>query len=192
MKPLIDCFHNKELVNVNGRVFIVNPLTEQIPATSPDLLRCACEEILKVANKDFDKVVGEEDKGGIIVATVALAANKPFGMVRWYPSGLTGQIKMPFTSEYVEGHLYLNGIEAGDRVLVVDDMISTGGTMIGLIRALEKVGAVIVDVVSVGEKVNYNGIDLIKEKTGYIPKTLIKIDISGKRSRVINIDTASS
>jgi adenine/guanine phosphoribosyltransferase-like PRPP-binding protein len=191
MKPLIDCFHDRELVNVNGRAFIVNPLTEQIPATSTKLLRCACEEILKAANKDFDKVVGEEDKGGIIVAGVALAANKPFGMVRWYPSGLAGQVKMPFTSEYVDGHLYLNGIDAGDRVLVVDDMISTGGTMIGLIRALEKAEAEITDIVSVGEKVNYHGVDLIKEKTGYIPKTLIKIDISGKRSRVINIDPVS-
>jgi len=55
------------------------------------LLCCACEEILKVANKDFEKVVGEEDKGGIIVAGVALAANKPFGMIRWYPSGIPGQ-----------------------------------------------------------------------------------------------------
>jgi adenine/guanine phosphoribosyltransferase-like PRPP-binding protein len=191
MKLLIDCFQNKELVEVNNHIFIVNPLTEQMPATSPDLLHCACEEILKVANRDFDKVVGEEDKGGIIVAGVALAANKPFGMVRWYPSGLSGQIRMPFTSEYVDGCLYLNGIEAGDRVLVVDDMISTGGTMIGLIQALEKAGAKIADIVSVGEKVNYHGVDLIREKTGYLPKTLIKIDISGKRSRVIN-DAASS
>lgn len=44
-----------------------------------------------MANKDFEKVVGEEDKGGIIVAGVALAANKPFGMIRWYPSGIPGQ-----------------------------------------------------------------------------------------------------
>jgi phosphoribosylanthranilate isomerase len=79
-------------------------------------------------------------------------------------------------------------VEAGDRVLVVDDMISTGGTMLGIIQAIQKAGAKIADIVCVGEKVNYNGVEFIREKTGYIPKTLVKIDVSGKHSRVLNID----
>jgi adenine/guanine phosphoribosyltransferase-like PRPP-binding protein len=83
---------------------------------------------------------------------------------------------------------YLNGVEAGDRVLVVDDMISTGRTMLGIIQAIQKAGAGIADIVCVGEKVNYNGVEFIREKTGYIPKTLVKIDVSGKHSRVLNID----
>ena len=64
-------------------------------------------------------------------------------------------------------------------------MISTGGTMLGIIRALDKAGAEIADIVCVGEKVNYNGVELIRKETGYIPKTIIKIDVSGKRSRVL-------
>ncbi len=188
MDLLIHCFDDREIIEVNNRGFIVNPLTEQIPATTPEMLRFACEEILKVANKNFDKVVGEEDKGGIIVAGVALAANKPFGMIRWYPSGISGQIKVPFTNEYTQGMLYLNGVEAGDCVLVVDDMISTGGTMLGIIQAIQKAGAKIADIVCIGEKVNYTGVEFIREKTGYIPKTLVKIDVSGKHSRVLNID----
>ena len=188
MDLLIHCFDDREIIEINNRGFIVNPLTEQIPATTPEMLRFACEEILKVANKNFDKVVGEEDKGGIIVAGVALAANKPFGMIRWYPSGISGQIKVPFINEYTQGMFYLNGVEAGDRVLVVDDMISTGGTMLGIIQAIQKAGAGIADIVCIGEKVNYNGVEFIREKTGYIPKTLVKIDVSGKHSRVLNID----
>src|SRR4030042_257853 len=183
---LIHCFDDREIVKINNRGFIVNPLTEQIPAATTELLRCACEAILKVANKNFDKVVGEEDKGGIIVAGVALATNKPFGMIRWYPSGIPGQIKVRFTNEYTKGTLFLNGVEAGDRVLVVDDMISTGGTMLGILRAPRKAGAKIADIVCIGEKVNYKGVELIRKKTGYIPKTLIKIDVSGERSRVLN------
>jgi len=182
---LIDCFNDREIIEINNRGFIVNPLTEQIPATIPELLHSACEAILKVADNTFDKVVGEEDKGGIIVAGVALAAKKPFGMLRWYPSGIPGQIEVPFTNEYTEGMLYLNGVEKGDRVLVVDDMISTGGTMLGIITAVHEAGAEIADIVCVGEKVNYNGVELIRKKTGYIPKTIIKIDVSGKRSRVL-------
>ena len=182
---LIDCFNDREIIEINNRGFIVNPLTEQIPATPPEMLHSACEAILKVADNSFDKVVGEEDKGGVIVAGVALLARKPFGMLRWYPAGIPGQVQVPFSNEYTEGMLYLNGVEKGDRVLVVDDMISTGGTMLGIIRALDKAGAEIADIVCVGEKVNYNGVELIRKETGYIPKTIIKIDVSGKRSRVL-------
>jgi adenine/guanine phosphoribosyltransferase-like PRPP-binding protein len=182
---LIACFNDREIIEINNRGFIVNPLTEQIPAATPELLHSACEAILKVTDNNFDKVVGEEDKGGIIVAGVALLARKPFGMLRWYPSGLPGQVEVPFTNEYTEGMLYLNGVDKGDRVLIVDDMISTGGTMLGIITAVHKAGAEIADIVCVGEKVNYNGVDLIRKKTGYIPKTIIKIDVSGKRSRVL-------
>jgi hypothetical protein len=110
MDLLIHCFDAREIIEINNRGFIVNPLTEQIPATTPEMLRCACEEILKVANKNFDK------------------------------------------------------------------------------QAIQKAGAGIADIVCVGEKVNYNGVEFIREKTGYIPKTLIKIDVSGNHSRVLNID----
>ena len=185
MNPLIYCFDDREIIEINQRGFIVNPLTEQIPATTAEMLQYASEAILKVANNDFEKVVGEEDKGGIIVAGVALASKKPFGMLRWYPSGIDGQVQVPFTNEYTEGMLYLNGVEAGDRVLIVDDMISTGGTMLGIIQAVRKAGAEITDIVCIGEKVNYDGVELVRKKTGYIPKTIVKIDVSGKRSKVL-------
>ena len=71
------------------------------------------------------------------------------------------------------------------RVLIVDDMISTGGTMLGIIEAVRKAGAEIADIVCIGEKVNYNGVERVKRTTGYTPKTIVKIDVSGKRSRVL-------
>lgn len=37
---LSQCFDNKELIHIKDKVFIVNSLTEQIPATSAELLQC--------------------------------------------------------------------------------------------------------------------------------------------------------
>ncbi|TVT84917.1 hypothetical protein [Pseudomonas sp. H3(2019)] len=54
----------------------------------------------------------------------------PFGIARWYPSGLEGQVKVGFDCEYISGELYLNGVEPGDRVIMVDDLISTGGSLL--------------------------------------------------------------
>ncbi|MCX6687875.1 MAG: phosphoribosyltransferase family protein, partial [Methanoregula sp.] len=47
---------------------------------------------------------------------------------------------------YSKGELYLNGIRKGDRVVIIDDVVSTGGTMPALLQALEIAGADVVDV----------------------------------------------
>jgi adenine/guanine phosphoribosyltransferase-like PRPP-binding protein len=131
------------------------------------------------------KIAGEEDKGAILVASTALETGPPFGMARWYPSGLEGQVGVDFDMEYASGQLFLNGIEQGDQVIIVDDMISTGGTMLALIEAVEQADATIIDIICVAEKIEYRGVDWIRNETGYQVKTLLQISVSGERSKVI-------
>lgn len=179
-------FDNQPLLPLGDYQFLINPLTEQVPATSAALLRAAAEWIVEAGNfTHATKIAGEEDKGAILVAAVSLATELPFGMARWYPSGLPGQVTVDFAMEYTRGALYLNGIETGDHVVIVDDMISTGGTMIALIRAVQQAGAHITDIICVGEKPAYGGVQRIMDETGFPVKTLVKIDLSGERSRVL-------
>ncbi len=184
---VIQSFDNKPLVEVDGYQFIVNPLTEQVPATSADLLRETTKWLLIEGEFErANKIVGEEDKGAILVASTSLMAKLPFGMARWYPSGIQGQIVVDFKMEYAQGQLFLNGVESGDKVIIVDDMISTGGTMVALINAVELAKAEIVDIICVAEKVGYGGIDAVKEQTGHQVKTLLRISVGGAVSRVIS------
>lgn len=179
-------FDDKPLLPFGKYNFLVNPLTEQIPATTAELLRATSEWLVDVGDfKKANKIAGEEDKGAILVAATALQTGLPFGMARWYPAGLDGQIGVNFEMEYASGQLFLNGIEKGDQVIIVDDMISTGGTMLALIEAVEKANATIVDIICVAEKVEYQGVKRIKEKTGYPVKTLVKVSVSGERSKVL-------
>ena len=184
---VIESFDNQPILPLNGYNFLINPLTEQIPATPSALLREATRWIVDEGEFDrANKVAGEEDKGGILVASTALMTDLPFGMARWYPSGLEGQVTVDFEMEYASGKLFLNGVSPDDRVVVVDDMISTGGTMLALIKAILKAGAVIVDIVCVAEKVEYGGVSRVYEETGYLPKTLVKLSVAGSKSRVIS------
>jgi adenine phosphoribosyltransferase len=48
--------------------------------------------------------------------------------------------------------MYINDVDAGDRVLVLDDLLSTGGTLAAVTEAIEDIGAEIVDVVVVVRK----------------------------------------
>ncbi|MHA1969944.1 MAG: adenine phosphoribosyltransferase, partial [Candidatus Hodarchaeales archaeon] len=134
---------NKPLFIVNNYKFILNPLTEQVPATTSELLEAAAKALVeKMEGKKYDKIITEEDKGGILVAAVSLLSGLPFGMARWYPNQLASQISSIFSCEYIDkGTLYICGIESGDRVCIIDDIISTGGTIIGMIKAMQEIGA---------------------------------------------------
>ena len=183
---VIDAFDDQPLIRFNEYKFLINPLTEQVPATSAALLQAASEWLVEAGDySTANKIVGEEDKGAILVAGVSLATGLPFGMARWYPAGLEGQVSVNFEMEYASGKLFLNGVETGDKVIIVDDMISTGGTMLALIKAVKLAGAEIVDIICVAEKVEYGGVQRIAEETGYPVKTLVKISVSGERSEVI-------
>jgi len=187
MDILRRAFDNKILVPIDGYNFIINPFTEQIPATSAELLREAARRVLAIGDiEQASKIVGEEDKGGILVAATSLLSELPFGMARWYPSGLEGQIEIPFTCEYTGGRLYLNGVCRGDRVFIVDDIISTGGTLVALIQAVQKAGAQVVDIVCVVEKIEYGGVARVREETGHIVKSVLKVSVTGKRSVVLS------
>ncbi len=186
MDLLESAFHDQPLVRVGNYQFVLNPLTEQIPATSAELLRVAAARVLGAAGLDgVNKIVGEEDRGAILVAAVSLQSGLPFGLARWNPSGVPGQIAVDFTMEYTQGKLYLNGVERGDRVLVVDDLISTGGTLVALIRALRIAGAEIRDVICVAEKIEYGGVARVRAETGIQVKTLVRVTVAGERSRVV-------
>jgi len=180
-------FHDKPLIQFKEYKFLVNPLTEQIPATSAELLQAATDWLVEVG--DFDhatKIAGEEDKGAILVATTSLATKLPFGMARWYPTGLDGQISVDFDMEYASGKLFLNGVNKNDKLIIVDDMISSGGTLIALVQAIQLAKAEIIDIVCVAEKIEYGGVKRIHDQTGFKPKTLLKISIDGPRSKVVN------
>ncbi len=188
MSLLEEAFDHKPLVTVGKFQFILNPLTEQVPATSPALLREAASRILAATNLNgVNKIVGEEDRGAILVAAVSLQADLPLALARWNPSGVPGQIAIDFAMEYTQGTLYLNGVEPGDQVLIVDDLISTGGTLVALIRAVQQAGAKIRDVVCVAEKIEYGGVARVQAETGLMVKTLVKISVAGARSRIVNL-----
>ena len=178
--------NDKPLFEINGYKFILNSLTEQTPATSPKLLHAAAKIISSQITVDCDKLLTEEDKGGILVAAVSLETGIPFGMARWYPNSLANQISSIFSCEYLsEKELFLCGIEKGNRVVIIDDIISTGGTMIGIIDTVKKIGAEIVDIIVLAEKIEYGGVQRIFTETGISVNTLIKISVAGKTSKVL-------
>jgi adenine phosphoribosyltransferase len=156
--------------------YFIHPISDGVPLVEPKLLREVAMRIIKIGNfEDVDKLVTAEAMGIPLVTTLSLYTDIPYVIMRKREYKLPGEIPVFQSTGYSKGQLYLNGIEKGDKVVIIDDVISTGGTMIAIINALERAGAEIKDIICVIER--GEGKKLVEEKTGYKIKTLVKIDV---------------
>lgn len=115
---------------------------------SAHAFQASIEELVDSAPRDIDVVVGMEARGFIFAAPVALALGAGFVPVR-KPGKLPGDVvSQAFDLEYgsTELNMHRDAIVSGARVLVVDDVLATGGTVGATAKLLEKLGANLVHV----------------------------------------------
>lgn len=174
LKNLRETMKNAPIVRRGTYNYFIHPISDGVPVVKPELLREVIACIVKNADLDVDKIVTIEAMGLPLGAALSTMTDIPFIIIRKRKYELPGEIAVHQTTGYSRGELYLNGINKGDRVLIIDDVISTGGTMKAVIKALEKAGAVIKDIVVVIER--GEGKKIIKEM-GYDLQTLIKIEV---------------
>lgn len=94
-------------------------------------------------NTEVDKVVGIEARGFILAAPVALALGVGFVPMR-KPGKLPSQTRsISYQLEYGEEtiEMHLDALAEGERVLVVDDVLATGGTAEAAVTLVEQAGA---------------------------------------------------
>lgn len=155
--------------------YFVNPVTDGIPLVKPELLNEVAEAVSKFANLNVDKIVCVEAMGIHLATVISLKTGIPFVVVRKRFYGLEGEIAVHQTTGYSKGELYVNGLWEGDRIFLVDDVVSTGGTMIAVIQALQRIGTKIVDVMAIIEK--GDGKKNVEDKTGIKVKTLVRANV---------------
>ncbi|WP_018247740.1 adenine phosphoribosyltransferase [Orenia marismortui] len=99
-------------------------------------------------DKDIDLVLGVEARGFLIGAPLALKLNKGFVPVR-KEGKLPGEIlKTEYDLEYGSNilEIHKDAIEKGDKVLIVDDLLATGGTVKATADLVEELGGEIVEI----------------------------------------------
>lgn len=186
MRYIIEALHNRPLIELNGNKYIVTPLNDHVPATSYELMDDIVKEVIKLtpSSHEVSKIVGEEDRGGFIASLIAYKLKLPFSLVKWNPIGIEGEINVKFRNAYTDGNMYLNGVTQNDNVLLVEDLVDSGGTIISMINLLQKKQINIVDVIAIAEKEELNGVKRIKSETGFDVKHLVKFSTKEKSSKV--------
>ncbi|MGL5021421.1 MAG: adenine phosphoribosyltransferase [Mycoplasmatales bacterium] len=133
------------------------------------------EEIKKIAlERGVDVIVGPEARGFIAGCPVATALEIGFVPVR-KPGKLPREvISVEYDLEYGTDILTIHkgDILKGQRVLIVDDLLATGGTMAATIELVEKAGGIVVGLAFIIELEDLKGRDKIG--SGYEIDTLIK------------------
>ena len=110
--------------------------------------RAAVEELAASAPADIDVVVGMEARGFIFAGPVALELGAGFVPVR-KPGKLPGDVyTQTFSLEYVHETLAVrtDAILPGARVLVIDDVLATGGTIGATAKLISRLGATLIHV----------------------------------------------
>jgi adenine phosphoribosyltransferase len=182
LKILKESLKNAPIVKRGEYNYFIHPISDGVPLVRPELLREVIACLVKIADLDVDKIVTIEAMGLPLGSALSQITDIPFIIVRKRKYDLPGEIAVHQTTGYSRGELYLNGINKGDRVLIVDDVISTGGTSRAVIKALEKAGAEIKDIIVVIER--GDGKKII-EDMGYEVQTLVKIDVDANGVRIL-------
>ena len=167
-----------------GYPYFVHPLSDGVPRQSAELLRAARDLISEGVDWDsIDIILGLEAMGIPLAAALCLSSGKPLVIGRKRQYGLPGEVSIDQSTGYSKGEIFLNDIDKGARVLIVDDVVSTGGTLHPVLKAVEESGAIVQDCWIVFEK--GEGMNNIRSSGDWPLNSLVKIEMQGDKIVVL-------
>lgn len=120
-------------------------------------LRLAIDSMQELINDiDFDVIVAPESRGFIFGMPIAYNLNKAFVPVRKKGKLPRETISQEYSLEYGTATLEIHkdSIKKGDRIVIIDDLIATGGTLEAMIKLVESLGGTVIRVCALIELVD--------------------------------------
>lgn len=143
-----------------------------------DTFRAVIDGLTEFFNKEkIDKVVGIDARGFLVAAPVAYKLNSGLVIVR-KPGKLPYKtISEKYKLEYAsnEIHMHNDAINLNERVILIDDLIATGGTALAACNLIEKLGGVVVGVGAIIDLPFLGGSKKLKNR-GYSVKNLVSYE----------------
>lgn len=184
LEKLKESLKSSPVVRFGDYDYFVHPVTDGIPIMEPDLLEEVIDHICRICDFDCDMIVGVEAMAIPLMAPLSLRTGVPYNIIRKRRYGLPGEVSVKQITGYSSKDLYINGISRGDRVVIVDDVISTGGTLKALVEALKAIGAEIEDIIIVVEKTDRKA--ALERELDVIIRTLVKVEVQDGKLIVLS------
>lgn len=131
-----------------------------------DGLRLAVDTMQeKIGDLEYDVVAGPESRGFIFGTPIAYNNHKPFVLIRKKGKLPCETVEISYDLEYGQAtiEMHKDSIRPGQKVLLVDDLIATGGTTEAMIKLIESLGGEVVGVVVLMELAGLKGRERIAD-----------------------------
>lgn len=171
------------VVRMGDYDYFISPITDGIPSMDPRVLNEVIDAIIQIGEFDCDLITTPEAMGIPIAVGLSQRLGIPYNVIRKKKYGLSDEVSVTQCTGYASGTLHINGIKKGDRIVLVDDVISTGGTLSAILKALKSIGAVVKDVIVVVEKGDAKS--KIEMELGAKIKTLVRVEVRNGRVVVL-------
>lgn len=176
---------NAPLIWKGDYPYFIHPLTDGVPRQDAELLAAARDLVMqRVEWESIDIILGIEAMGLPLAAALSLASGKPLVVGRKRRYGLPGEYAIDQSTGYSKGEIFLNDIGTGERILLVDDVVSTGGTLEPILRAISALGATVADCWVIFDK--DDGLQRLRELFTCPLNSLLKISIIDGNTVVVN------
>lgn len=176
---LTETLKEAPILALKGYDYFVHPITDGVPAITEPLLREVVGALQARLPAKVDRFLTPEAMGIPLASALTLATGKPFTVARKRPYGLPGEVAVAYTTGYSAGQLHVNGLVRGEHVVIVDDVVSTGGTMRALAEAVRRRDAKLAKVLTVISK----AVDLgaLGRDLGAPVEALVRLRVVGGR-----------
>jgi len=126
----------------------------------------------KLEGIDFDVIAGAESRGFIFGAPLAYAMNKGLVLIRKKGKLPCETVSQEYDLEYGSAviEMHKDSIKPGQKVVLIDDLMATGGTIEAAIKLVEQLGGEVVKIVFLMELAGLNGRERLK---GYDVESVI-------------------
>lgn len=132
----------------------------------PDGLQLAIDSMVEVLkDEDFEVVLGPESRGFIFGMPVAYTMHKAFVPVRKKGKLPCETVSCSYDLEYgtAEIEIHKDAIKPGQKVVIIDDLIATGGTIEAITKLVKQLGGEVVKIVFLMELKGLKGTDKLKD-----------------------------
>ncbi len=128
-----------------------------------------------IKDKKYDKVAAIESRGFLFAIPLALKLDCGFAIIRKPGKLPYKKISQSYNLEYGSNtiEMHKDAIKPGEKILLLDDLLATGGTMKAAVNLIEKLGGKVETILFLIELTFLNGRKLLKD---YDVKTLLEYD----------------
>jgi len=133
--------------------YFIHPITDGVPRLDPEVLAAVtelCQQAIEWST--IDLILGIEAMGLPLTAPLSIRTGVPLVVGRKRSYVLEGEVVIDQATGYSKQPMYLNDIAPGERIAIVDDVLSTGGTLRAVIEGVKATGATIAHILVVVEK----------------------------------------